>query len=86
MKIKEGWMVREVAGEFVAIPVGAQIDFNGMITLNETGKTIWSCLEQGAEQEEVVQAILKEFDVDEETARSHTAAFIERLKELELLA
>lgn len=86
MKIKEGWMVREVAGEFVAIPVGAQINFDGMITLNETGKTIWTCLEKGAEQEDVVQALLNEFDVDEETAKSHVAVFIERLKELELLA
>ncbi len=86
MKMKEGWMLREVAGEFVAIPVGARIDFDGMITLNETGKTIWECLEKGADQEELVQALLNEFDVDEETAKSHVAAFTEKLKELDLLA
>ncbi len=86
VKIKEGWMLREVAGEFIAIPVGAQIDFDGMITLNETGKVIWTCLEKGAEQEELVQALLNEFDVDEQTAKMHVAAFTDKLKELELLA
>ena len=86
MKIREGWMLREVAGEYVVIPVGAQINFDGMITLNETGKTLWTCLENGAKQEELVQALLNEYDVDEQTAQEHVTSFTEKLKELEILA
>ena len=37
MKIKDGYMVREVAGSQIVVPVGERtVDFNGIITLNET--------------------------------------------------
>jgi len=48
MKLKEGFMLRQVAGEHVVLPVGADVDFNGMITLNETGAFLWNRLEQEA--------------------------------------
>ena len=86
MKIKEGWMLREVAGEFVVIPVGAQMNFDGMITLNETGKTLWNCLEVGAEQEDLVAALLREYDVEAQVAEAHVAAFVNKMKELDLFA
>ena len=38
MKIKDGFMIREVAGSYVVVPVGKRADeFNGMVHWNETG-------------------------------------------------
>lgn len=81
MKLKDGFILRTVAGETVVIPTGGDLDLNMMITLNETGKFLWQRLEQGAEQEELVAALLGEYDVDEQTARYHVAAFVEKLNE-----
>jgi len=46
MKVKEGYMLREVAGNSVVVAVGkATLDFNGLITLNSTGTFLWKLLE-----------------------------------------
>ena len=42
MKIREGFILREVAGVFAAVPVeGESRQFHGMIQLNETGAFLW---------------------------------------------
>ena len=81
MKLKDGFILRSVAGETVVVPTGGDLDLNMMITLNESGKFLWERLEKGAEQEELVSALLAEYDVDEQTARNHVAAFVAKLNE-----
>lgn len=80
MKLKSGFILREIAGSCVVVPTGAELDFNGMISLNETGKTIWKCLENDTDIDAVVAAILSEYDTDEATARSAVEGFIEKLR------
>jgi len=86
MKLKNGFVLREVAGEIVVIPSGADLDLNMMITLNDTGRFLWEKLEAGAEEGELVQDLLKEYDVDQATAQKAVDAFVARLKELDFLA
>ena len=46
MKIKEGFLLREVAGKYVVVPLGAQsVDFRCLITLNEAGTFLWRLME-----------------------------------------
>lgn len=79
MKLKDGFILRTVAGETIVVPTGSALDLNMMITLNETGKFLWEKLEKGAQTEELVAALLEEYDVDETTAKAHVAAFVEKL-------
>jgi len=81
MQLKEGFILRSVAGETVVVPSGTELDLNMMITLNETGKLLWEKLEKGTTEEELVQALLNEYDVDEQTATAHVALFVGKLKE-----
>lgn len=74
-------MLRQVAGEHVVLPVGADVDFNGMITLNETGATLWKRLEQEAELSDLTAALLAEYEVDEATATAAAEQFVIKLKE-----
>lgn len=47
MKIKEGFILRNVAGSYVVVPIGeATLDFNGMMSLNETGAFLFGKLIQ----------------------------------------
>ena len=41
MKIKDGFLLRQVAGQNVVMPMGSDLDLNMMITLNETGAFLW---------------------------------------------
>lgn len=86
MKIKEGFIIREVAGSFIVVAVGSAVkEFNGIINLNETGAFLWKILENGATKEELLEKLLEEYDVDEKTARADIDAFIKKLQEAELV-
>lgn len=55
MRIKEGFMLREVAGSYAVIPVGkASADFNGMITLNGVGAFLWEQFSRETTEEQVL--------------------------------
>lgn len=86
MKLKEGFILRTVAGETVALPTGGVTNLDMMITLNDTGKLLWEKLSIGAEKDELVDALLTEYDVDRERAEKGVDAFVARLKELDFLA
>lgn len=85
MKLKSGLLLRQVAGENVVLSVGSEVELGGMLTLNETGATLWKCLEQEAELPDLTAALLAEYDVDEATAAAHASAFADKMKELGLL-
>lgn len=87
MKIKPGYMLRTVAGYNIVVPVGdAALDFNGMINLNETGAFLWKILAEGdIDEEQMVSALIEEYDVDVETARADVAAFVKKMKEAVLI-
>lgn len=80
MKLKEGYILREVAGNNVIIPVGAaRTKFNGVMTLSGTGAFLWRILENGAENEkELADAILSEYEIDEATASADVHSFVEK--------
>ena len=86
MKLKEGFILRTVAGETVVLPAGGVTNFDMMITLNDTGKFLWELLEKETTEEALVEAITAEYDVERERAAKSVAAFVDRLKELEFLA
>ena len=46
MKLKDGFILRTVAGETVVLPAGGVTDFDMMITLNDTGRFLWELLEK----------------------------------------
>ena len=85
MKLKDGLVMREVAGEYVVLNANADVDLHGIVTLNETGATLWNCLQQEGERADLTAALLNEYDVDEKTAMDAAAAFVEKLKERNLL-
>lgn len=79
MKLKDGFVLRTVKGETVAIPTGRDMELNRMITLNETGKLLWELLEKGADTQILVQALLDTYSVDRETAEDHVQLFVDKL-------
>ena len=86
MKIKGELLIREVAGEIIAIPLGeTALRFNGMICLNEVSAHIWKGLQEETSKEEMLNSILQEFDVSMEEASTDLEDFLHQLKENDLL-
>ena len=84
MKIKNGFILQDVAENTVALPVEGTMD--KMITLNETAKFLWLRMEEETDRQTLIQALLDTYEVDEETAALCVDRFVEELQKHELLA
>ena len=86
MRINKEFVLREIAGDYIAVPTGkTALDFNGLITMNEVGVSIWKMLAEDVTLEDIVQGILAEYDVDEDIAREDVQDFIDTLYEKRIL-
>lgn len=86
MKIKKEFMLREVANNYIVVPVGrASKTFNGMITLNESSAYLWRQLSENITIEELIQRLMNEYDIDICLATHDVNAFISKLKEINVL-
>ena len=80
MKLKQGFILRQVAETWVVVPVGnAAVEFPGMINLNETGAVLWKALEQGADRETLAAALTAEYDVSTAQALEDVEDFLKIL-------
>lgn len=81
MKIHDGFLLREVAGNYIVMPVGAAAErLNGMIKLNETSAFLFRVLERGTDEQGLISALLAEYDVDEDTAKQDVHTFLDTLR------
>ena len=86
MKIKSGFAKRNIAGSNIVVPVGAEAqEFNGMITLNDSGAVFWDCFQKDITIDEAVKLVTQEYDVSPERARGDIENFVKMLKENNLL-
>lgn len=86
MKLKGEFLVREVAGEIIVIPVGkTALSFNGMICLNAVSEQIWKGLQAEKTRDEILETILDEFEVSREEAAGDLDAFLLHLRDNDLL-
>lgn len=86
MRIKNGYILREVAHQSVVVPIGeAALNFNGVITLNKTGAFLWKLLENETNDKILVEQLLSHYKVTAEAAEKDVNAFLNKMKEHGLL-
>ena len=86
MKIKEGFLLRSVAGNEVVIPTGkAAVEFHGMMSLNGVAAFLWKKLETPTDRDSLVEALLAEYDVEKARAENDVDAFLAQLREKNFL-
>ncbi|MCC3869647.1 PqqD family protein [Terrisporobacter mayombei] len=82
MKIKEGFILRKIAGEDIVVPIGNNIaDFNGVIRLNESAAFLWRELQEEISKKDLVNKLKSEYDIGEELAVNDVEDFIKILEE-----
>ena len=80
MKLKENLVLRQVAGNWVVLPLGENAtEFGGMLRLNDAGAILWQALEKDPSAEAMVAALTAEYDVSEQQVREDVEAFLEKL-------
>lgn len=82
MKRSENFVLKELMGSFVLVPIGeAAMNLNGVITLNESAKILWDAAEGEFELDDLVDVLIKEYEVDVQTATEGAEVFLKRMKE-----
>ena len=83
MQINEDFTIQKVGASYVAVPVGeTSKSFHGMVRLNETGAFLWKLMaEKDCTEEELVDALLAEYDVEREIAARDVHRIVEQLAE-----
>ena len=86
MRVIDDLIVREIAGEYILVPTGsAALKIHGMINLSDSGYLLWNKLQSDCTEEELVDAILEEYEIDRETANEDVKAFISHMEQVGLL-
>lgn len=86
MKIKKGFVLRSVVDEYMVMPTGDNIaKFDGTAVLNEVSAFIFKQLENPVSRDDLLTAMLAEFDVDEQTAAKDLDALLAKFSELGIL-
>ena len=86
MKIKQGFVLRNVVDEFIVMPTGDNIaKFEGAVVLNEVSAFIYKQLENYVSREDLLMAMLGEYEVDEATAAADLDALLQKFSEMGLL-
>ncbi|MDO4562425.1 MAG: PqqD family protein [Clostridia bacterium] len=86
MKIKKGFSVRRVADNYMVIATGeSRVNFNSMMTLNESGAFLFEKLAEGVRRDELVDALCAEYSVEREVAEKDADEFLDSVRRANLL-
>ena len=86
MIIKKDLIKREIAGDTILVPIGKDVyDSNGLFVLNELGAFIWDLLPDAVSEDDLLKAILEEYDVDTDVAKADLQEFLENLRNLGII-
>ncbi len=81
--IKAKYIMREIAGEYLAIPLGAgEGNTSQIVILNPVSKLLWEALQKEVTLGELVDKVTSSFDVSREEAEADTKEFLFELLQL----
>ena len=83
MKTKPGFIMRNIAGEFVLMPINENIGkFNGTLLMNEVSAFIWEKMQSPISRDDLLKAVLAEYDVEEAVAAADLDSLLEKLNQM----
>lgn len=86
MRVKDDFILRQIAGESLLIPVGeTALSVKGLIALSESGCLLFERLRQDCCREDLVRLLTDTYEVSEQTAGEDVDSFLEKMKLLRML-
>ncbi len=83
MKINPLFVLREIADEYMVIPLGEEAErIHGILVLNQTGVFLWKLLESEQTEAGLLDALTAEFNVETDTAKDDISSFLSKIKEI----
>ena len=86
MKIADGFILRNIGGEYIVVGVGeTAVSFNGIISLNASSKMVFEGIQKGLSVEQITDEFLKVYNVDRARAKADVEKTIESFKKVNII-
>lgn len=86
MRASTGFILRNLAGEYVVMPAGDNIGaFGGAILMNELSAFVWEQLKVSVSRDELLARILDRYEVEEKTAATDLDALLAEMKRMGII-
>lgn len=86
MKAKSGFVLRDIVGEKILMPTGDNIGkFKGTVLLNDIAAFVWQKLQDPVSRDDLLRAVLDEYEVEEAVAAEDLDKFLQTLREYEVI-
>lgn len=86
MKIKKELLLREIAGDYVLIPIGRTVlNTNGLYILTEVSARIFQLLPSVENETELIDRLMTEYDVERDVLAADVMSFLEELRGMEII-
>ena len=82
--VKQGYIVREIAGEYIAVPVDSSCG-KSIVVFNPVSYFLWQELQSEKTFDELLAAILENYDISKDEAEKDLNDFLLQLEENGLL-
>lgn len=81
MKLKEDLVLRQVADTWIILSMAQDVlNFDGVLKLNESGAMLWNLLKETENPQDLIEALMKQYDVDKQVAQDDVNAFLDNLE------
>ena len=86
MKVNKKYIFRKVAKEQLLIPTGeVALKIKGLVAMSESAGMLYRMMQNGCTQNDLVAALKAEYDVPLAVAQQDVEAFLEQMRQLEML-
>ena len=85
MKRNPNFILREIAGENILVPLTGDLALNGILSLNDFGREIYERIDESPSVEALVAALCELYDAPREVIAADVAEFLEQMKNEKLI-
>lgn len=86
MKVNKKFIFRKVAKEHLLIPIGEMaLKVKGLVAMSESGSLLYKMLQEECTRDDLIAALLAEYDVSDEIAAQDVDAFLNQMRQLDML-
>ena len=80
------FVFRDIGGETILVPVSAGVsEMDSLFTLNEVGTIVWKGVEARSSVQEIITAVLAEFEIEKSAAETDVLEFLDVLIKRDLI-
>lgn len=86
MEIKKEFVLREIAGDFVLVPVGKTVgEYPGLFPVTETAAEVWNFLPEAQSRDDIVNFLYDKYDAEKSVIENDVDDFLSRLSDFGII-